>query len=312
MAEPSAPRGAPKRRRPLPDPVAGKTLDDYPHLLVELDPALNPGLATTPIAAGSHLKLSWRCSTHRDHIWEAPVVRRTSYRTGCPYCAGKLVSPSNSLARLFPDVAAELDGVLNGRLTACQLTSKSHETVWWRCKRNSNHSWRAKVATRTSGGSGCPQCSLWARSRFEVHAGELVRGHTGLDVVFDMKMKVPGHHRVSRIDLAIPEIRHLFDLDPAYWHQNAARDQRKIDLLAGLPGWTYVRVREIGAPPLIGNTVEAPYCPQAFALALRPILEPLCGWYDLDDLNVDAALDLADMEWERLLDAEDEQFTAAA
>src|SRR5262249_62399426 len=78
---------------------------------------------------------------------------------GCPFCSGNLVSVTNSLASLQPDVAVQWHPTKNGNLTAAQVTSKSHKNVWWKCPNGPDHEWEAPPSSRTVlGGGGCPFC----------------------------------------------------------------------------------------------------------------------------------------------------------
>ena len=107
---------------------------------------------------GSHTKITWRCLDCSE-LFEISVNRRTSMRTGCPYCSGHRVSESNSLASLKPEIALEWDAEKNGTLTAEQVTSGSGRKVWWKCSVNPKHSWQMPVVSRTSQGQSCPYCS---------------------------------------------------------------------------------------------------------------------------------------------------------
>ncbi len=67
----------------------------------------------------------WKCSINPEHVWDAPpdrIKRQVKLGfTGCPYCHGKRVDKTNSLAENFPDVAALWHPTKNGDL----LPSKS-------------------------------------------------------------------------------------------------------------------------------------------------------------------------------------------
>lgn len=281
-----------------------------PKLATQLHPTLNGDLTADQIVAGSAKTVWWKCDAGPDHEWSVSVRDRTRGHS-CPFCAGKRASVTNSLGALFPKVAAQLHPTLNGRLTADEILAGSHKKCTWVCDLGPDHVWSATVRSRTSG-YGCPHCSVSGRSRFELRVAELVSQHTGLHVDVDVKITIPGRARRVQVDLEISELGFLIDLDPAYWHQNAPRDQRKLDLLAMRDDRIYVRVRETGAPPLRGNVVEAKYCPEAFAESLRPFLEALGHWRELDSSQVATALADADAEWSELLSLTNEQFAKAA
>lgn len=158
--------------------VAGKRLSDFPEIAVEFDVEANGGVTADQIAAGSGTNYWWRCDQGADHVWEAAVGDRTGSRHGCPFCRGLQVSVTNSLATLYPEVAAQLDPDRNGGVTADRILAGSHSKYWWRCEKGPDHVWEAVTKSRTAGGRGCPSCggyqisvtnSLAARRRDNHH-----------------------------------------------------------------------------------------------------------------------------------------------
>ena len=70
-------------------------------------------------------------------------------------------------------ILEELSYELNAPLVPDSIKPFSDMVVWWKCKRNPNHIWQARVSNRSSG-SGCPFC-----------AGNLVyTGETDLETLF--------------------------------------------------------------------------------------------------------------------------------
>ncbi|MFE2534940.1 zinc-ribbon domain-containing protein [Streptomyces sp. NPDC059371] len=137
---------------------AGATLADFPHLAEQLHPDEGPAAS---IPARSRQPRRWRCGKADDHVWEAPAYRRAAVGAGCPFCAGKYPSETNSLAALCPDVAAELDleAPATAGLTADQIVAGSHRKVGWRCS-TCDHRWVAGVGPRTDRRrAGCPNCA---------------------------------------------------------------------------------------------------------------------------------------------------------
>lgn len=61
----------------------------------------------------------------------------------------------NSLAELYPDIAAEWDFIANAPLTPKDITCGSTKRVSWVCK--FGHKWTTSIYKRT-GGSACPYC----------------------------------------------------------------------------------------------------------------------------------------------------------
>ena len=67
--------------------------------------------------------------------------------------------PGESLADLFPDVAAQWHPTRNGELTPTKLSYGVGRRYWWKCDGGSDHEWNAVLASRTRAGNGCPFCT---------------------------------------------------------------------------------------------------------------------------------------------------------
>jgi hypothetical protein len=145
-------RGCPVCARERPVPRERSLAVRHPELVTQLHPTHNQGVDPLKVAAGSNRKLWWRC--RQGHEWNAAVAARAR-GTGCPTCARRQVRASRSLARVRPEVAAELHPTRNGQLDPTTLGAWSNRKVWWRC--SEGHEWPAVTASR-SGGAGCPHC----------------------------------------------------------------------------------------------------------------------------------------------------------
>jgi hypothetical protein len=104
------------------------------------------------VPPNSHMKVWWRCQ--KGHQWRAVVKNRTLNESGCPFCENKSACPDNSLATLFPHIAAQWDHAKN-KLTPDDVTPGSGRRVWWLCDKG--HSWLATIGHRTTGNC-CPRC----------------------------------------------------------------------------------------------------------------------------------------------------------
>ena len=85
------------------------------------------------------------------------VKNRGGHGHGCPYCAGKRVDATNSLATRFPEIAEQWHPTKNGKLVAIDVSFGSNKKVWWHC--DMKHSYQANVVARTSRNRGCPYCA---------------------------------------------------------------------------------------------------------------------------------------------------------
>jgi hypothetical protein len=131
----------------------------FPHLVEEWDDIKNKNLSPHEITPNSNKSVWWLCDKGADHEWKAQVVSRTARGTGCPVCAGKKVTPSNSLKVLNPDLSKEWHIELNGELTPDMITEGSKKKVWWECSKEEDHVWSASVASRAGRGNNCPFCA---------------------------------------------------------------------------------------------------------------------------------------------------------
>ena len=89
--------------------------------------------------------------------WRTRVSLRVHAKTGCPACAGRVATPQNSLAALFPAIAKEWHPKRNGKLRPEAVVTRSGRRVWWLC--SECHEWAAPVYNRTLSKSGCPTCA---------------------------------------------------------------------------------------------------------------------------------------------------------
>jgi very-short-patch-repair endonuclease len=137
-------------------PAAGQSLLDLnPEIAQEWCEAENGPLTPGKLRPGSRLSVKWRCSTCK-HIWQAQVSSRTSLKTGCPRCSGRVPTKGETLADLFPGVAREWDFEGN-ELLPDEVSPFSNRRQWWRCA--AGHRWQMTVTNRTRLHQGCPYCA---------------------------------------------------------------------------------------------------------------------------------------------------------
>jgi hypothetical protein len=150
--------GCPKcpRRRPTP---RASLASRFPLIAAEWHPSRNGGLRPTDLFPASNRKVWWHCRRDSSHEWRAVVAGRTLLRTGCPACAGRVVTAQTSLAGTFPKIAKEWHPTRNRTLTPSDVMAHSGRKVWWRCTGNPAHAWRAQINSRTGQGTGCPACA---------------------------------------------------------------------------------------------------------------------------------------------------------
>jgi len=145
---------------------------DFPHLISELHPTKNVGLmnygkpiAPMDLGLGSNKKLWWKCPHGPDHEWSESLRKRAFENYGCPFCSGKKLSVTNSLAAKSPELSKQFHPTKNGNLTPETVKGGGHQKVWWKCYDGTwpdgsfadDHEWDATIKSRMAG-SGCPCC----------------------------------------------------------------------------------------------------------------------------------------------------------
>jgi hypothetical protein len=153
----------PKVQREMPGSVAGKFVADFPWLMAQWDFTKNTGLEPETLPAGSGSSVWWVCFEATDHSWQAQVRSRSIRGAGCPFCTHRRVAPSESIARTYPDIAAQWHPTRNGDKLPTDFTYGSTKEAWWQCPTYKSHVWKARIASRTSGMGGCPDCYRLAR-----------------------------------------------------------------------------------------------------------------------------------------------------
>ena len=132
---------------------------DFPDLAAQWHPTKNQDLCPGDVTAGSDKRVWWKCQAGPDHEWQAAIKDR-SRGDKCPFCSGKRVSITNSLATLQPAIASQWHPVNNSPLTPDKVVAESNKIVWWKCDQGPDHEWRQRIVKRWfEGGRGCPFCA---------------------------------------------------------------------------------------------------------------------------------------------------------
>jgi predicted nucleic acid-binding Zn-ribbon protein len=254
---------------------------------------------------GSTDRCLWRCSDC-SHEWEATVVNRLLKGSGCPACDTRRLAENRATARegtsllaRHPDIAAEfVSNESAPSRTPQTMRPGSNALCRWRCNRG--HEWVTTVASRVAG-AGCARCGARGQSRLELEVAQLLRAATGEYVEVDVPLTVGS--RTWRIDIAMPALDFYVDLDPAFWHPDFARDQRKADALRG---HNYVRLRHESLPRLHNvatfDVSDGSLDANDWAMALRLATADLgVSWKELSTDEVAQALSSAAKLWRQTL-----------
>ena len=128
-----------------------------PELVKQWDVTKNLPLTPAEVLPGSGKLVHWRCDKGPDHQWRSTVASRATDDEGCPYCARRRLSVTNSLQAIAPQLAAEWHPTHNGDLTPKDVLGGGHRKVFWQCPKGPDHEWVATLASRLAG-NGCPCC----------------------------------------------------------------------------------------------------------------------------------------------------------
>jgi len=132
-----------------------------PRLAKQWDRKRNAQLTPRDVTVGSRRRVWWRCRRGPDHVWQSRIHDRMR-APGCPFCVGRRLSVTNSLATLHPGLAAEWHPDRNGRRRPEQVLAGASRRVWWRCGKDPGHAWQTRLNSRSRELTGCPHCS-WSR-----------------------------------------------------------------------------------------------------------------------------------------------------
>lgn len=135
--------------------------ETHPNIASQWHPTMNETLTPAMFKADSGKEVWWYCPKGSDHVWQGKIrnrVRAKGKSLGCPFCESIRASHTNSLAALFPKVAAQMHPTKNGMLTAEQIVAGSHKKIWWQCPVGPDHEWQTPVKSRTYAGNNCPFC----------------------------------------------------------------------------------------------------------------------------------------------------------
>lgn len=128
--------------------------ESHPEIAAQWHPVLNGEITPSDTSIGTKTKYWWVCG--KGHSWDS--VPYSLIKGGCAVCAGKRVLAGfNDLATLHPELASEWATELNDK-SPTEFTSGTASFAWWRCSKDQNHVWKAKISNRTNG-RGCPVCS---------------------------------------------------------------------------------------------------------------------------------------------------------
>lgn len=127
-----------------------------PELTEQWDSKKNGELTPWNTAAGSSTLVSWRCKAGPDHQWQAKVYKRALEKNGCPYCANRRLSITNTLEAKYPELAKLMLPEDNGGLEASEVIASMSSAFNWRC--GCSRTYRRLLRHMVESGTGCNEC----------------------------------------------------------------------------------------------------------------------------------------------------------
>ncbi len=134
------------------NPIIGKVL------LAQWDVEGNDGLLPSDVSVSGAAKRAWKCDVADDHRWSTKSQPRTN-GTGCPACAGRQVSTTNSVGSQSRHVAAMWHPTLNDDLSPDDVPAGSTKGIWLQCPAGADHVWKTTPERACVRLQGCPFCS---------------------------------------------------------------------------------------------------------------------------------------------------------
>lgn len=234
-----------------------------PKLCKEWDYKENGELKPEMVTRGSFKTVWWRC--RYGHSYSARISSRVGKnRQGCPYCDGKKVDDSNSLATKYPSLVKQWIIERNYPLTIYNISSGSNRKVWWECI--NGHKYQCTVWNRVAG-YGCPKCNNQT-SRLEIF--------TFCELYYyfpDIQHRI----KIDKVecDLYIPSINIGIEIDGGRWHKDKEdKDRSKVQHFKDR-GIFLISVREEGLGIVNENTIQFKRNSDKFKYITKPLMDIL-------------------------------------
>ncbi|MCK2017951.1 zinc-ribbon domain-containing protein [Peribacillus frigoritolerans] len=211
-------------------------------------------LTPDKVLAGGRKKVWWKCE--KGHEWESTINSKIADHH-CPYCSGRLaIKGQTDLEALFPEIAKEWHFEKNIGKNPSQISAKSSNKVWWKCKK-CGYEWTALVSNRTrddgNTGSGCPQCSNELRISFPEKAIYFYLKQNFENVLENIDKNYFSWLGKMSIDVYIPELKLGVEYDGA-WHK-MEKDFKK-NILCKDNNVTLIRIRDSRLPELNDISID--------------------------------------------------------
>lgn len=143
-----------------------ETIDiSHPYLLEEWDYSKNT-INPKTLTFGVHIKIWWKCKL--GHEWQQSVNGRTNNKSGCPSCAGKVVSDINRFDLKLPYFINWWDYSKNN-LKPNEISYSSHKKIYLICEECNDSYQIPALRCKTHNKSICIKCRKIKSSKNKVN-----------------------------------------------------------------------------------------------------------------------------------------------
>ncbi|MCJ8337715.1 MAG: zinc-ribbon domain-containing protein, partial [Pseudomonadales bacterium] len=217
-----------------------------PEMAAQWHPTLNAERTTSNTSVGTYVKIWWLCNEDPEHVWQNSPVSRKTNKSGCPYCSNRMVSSTNNLGVVFPEIAKEWHPTKNSPLTPFDVVPGGVFKPWWVCGSDPDHVWDATLDQRTRSKSGCPMCFSPVSAESRLVFDELKAHYSDIITEDDVNradiLKISGWR--GKFDAYIPSCNMFLEYDGSYYHADKEDvDKRKV-ATAIKQGFRVIRIRQ--------------------------------------------------------------------
>ena len=128
---------------------------NFPKIASEWDYEKNNFLPSE-VTKSSHTEAWFICSVNNSHRYKSRIANRVHLKSGCTYCASKLLTKDNNFKARYPSIAKEWDYEKNDKNPE-DIFPHNRSKFWWVCKKG--HSYQQQVSNKVALGRKCPYCS---------------------------------------------------------------------------------------------------------------------------------------------------------
>lgn len=167
----------------------------------------------------SSKKCKINCIKCRKESFSSPLSLCKSFdvgRTGCKYCANKIVNEDNNLKITHPELCLEWSDK-NEFGPENYTAAKTRVKFWWKCK-DCFYEWKSEICCRTGGArgksnkSGCPHCAFKISKKEQLWLDSLNIPKENRQISLNIGEKF------FKLDALVGDIVYEFNGD--YWHGN--------------------------------------------------------------------------------------------